>query len=544
MTFSTRLRLTLLTAAILPTILITIIVVTGISEQIKRIENREAVLACDRFEDLFGNTSARMGKSIKYVADSRAFQISELNLRANKRPSSQYRLPLLSLDFLEYVDSGGQVLLTADRPALVGQLLSIENYSEPKFTYRYENDYRGSHPSLICIIPTQSGYLYGGIFLDMSFNSLAAAVTRSQIYFMDKRNENDELPSGHPDKSVGNPYREENQFRAVIFNDELSEYYISALFDPSGLDNVFSNFYTAIVGVTIFSLIVVIMAGLYFSSQTRREIKNLQEGAMRVATGDLSGPVITRGEDEFSELAESFNSMMKQLSDSQKRLVMTEKIAAWQSIGRKVAHEVKNPLTPIAIAADDLRRSYSERQPNFEKILSECTGTITREVDRLKKLIDRFSTFAKMPTPDIKEFDIGRVVDEIKILYKDQIASGQIELINKLSHTMVKADMEQLLQVFINLIKNSLEAESRKCLIIFNWMRGDIDISIDDDGAGFPEKILTEGITPYYSTKKDGSGLGLLICQRIVFDHNGTLNLENKKDGGARVLITLPQDNV
>ncbi|MEE9441430.1 MAG: ATP-binding protein [candidate division Zixibacteria bacterium] len=544
MTFSTRLRLTLLAAAILPTILITIIVVTGISEQIKRIEHREAVLACDRFEDLLGNTSARVEKSIRYVADSRAFQISELNLQAKRRSSSRYRLPLLSLDFLEYVDSSGRVLLSADRPALVGQVLPPSDIADPYFVYKYENDYRGSHPSLICIIPTQSGYLYGGIFLDLSFNSLAAAVTRSQISFLDKRNVSDGSPLQQPDKSVGNPYREENQFRAVIFNEEPSEYFIFGRFDPSGLDIVFNNFYTAVGGVTIFSLIVVITAGLYFTSRTRREIQNLREGAVRVASGDLSSQVITRGEDEFSELAESFNSMMKQLSDSQKRLVMTEKIAAWQSIGRKVAHEVKNPLTPIAIAADDLRRSYSERQPDFEKILSECTGTITREVDRLKKLIDRFSAFAQMPAPEIKEFDINRVVDEIKILYKDQIEAGRVELKNNLSHPIVRADLEQLLQVLINLIKNSLEADAGKCQAEFQSLHDGIRITIEDDGPGFPEKILTDGITPYHSTKKEGSGLGLLICQRIVFDHIGTMNVENKKDGGARVSITLPQENV
>lgn len=543
MTFSTRLRLTLLAAAILPTILITIIVVAGISEQIKRIEHREAVLACDRFEELLANTSARMEKSIRYVADSRAFQISELNLQAKRRSSSQYRLPLLSLDFLEYVDSLGQILLSADRPALVGQLLSLTGNTDPSFSYRYENDYRGSHPSLICIIPTQSGYLHGGIFLDMSFHPLAEAVTKSKITFIDKRS-GENAPLSQPDQSVGNPYRERDQFQAVLFNDDPSEYFISSRFDPSGLDAIFNNFYTAVGGVTIFSLIVVITVGLYFTSRTRREIQNLREGAIRVASGDLSGNVITRGEDEFSELAESFNSMMKQLSESQNRLIMTEKIAAWQSIGRKVAHEVKNPLTPIAIAADDLRRSYSEKQPDFEKILSDCTGTITREVDRLKKLIDRFSSFAQMPAPEINEFDINRVIDEIKILYKDQIDAGVVELKNNLSRPEIKADLEQILQVLLNLVKNSIEADSGKCQVIFQRIHDSIKITIEDDGAGFPDRILTEGITPYYSTKKDGSGLGLLICQRITLDHNGTMKIENIKDGGARVTITLPQNNV
>jgi nitrogen-specific signal transduction histidine kinase len=542
-TFSTRLRLTLLAAAILPTILITIIVVTGISEQIKRIEHREAVLACDRFEELHANTSDRVEKSIRYVADSRAFQIIELNQQAKKRSSSQYRLPLLSLDFLEYVDSSGQILLSADRPALVGQFLTLSDNTDPSFIFRYENDYRGSHPSLICIIPTQSGYLYGGIFLDLSFNSLAAAVTRSQVFFVDKRDA-ENTPLSQPEQTTGNPYRNENQFRAVIFNEEPSEYFISARFDPSGLDIIFNNFYMAVGGVTIFSLIVVITVGLYFTSRTRREIQNLREGAVRVASGDLSNQVITQGEDEFSELAESFNSMMKQLSDSQRRLIMTEKIAAWQSIGRKVAHEVKNPLTPIAIAADDLRRSYAEHQPDFEKILSDCTGTITREVDRLKKLIDRFSAFAQMPPPEIKEFDINRVIDEIKILYKDEIDTGHIELNNNLSSPMVKADLEQLLQVLINLFKNSLETDAQKCLLNLEKKYGQIEFTIEDDGPGFPEKIIIEGITPYYSTKKDGSGLGLLICQRIIHDHNGIMNFENKEDGGARVTITLPQKNV
>lgn len=536
MTFSNRLRLTLLIVAIVPAALIAGIVVIGTSEQIQRIESREATQACGHFSELLNNSVLRIERNIGYVAGSQAFLIMEMRLESGKRPDPQYRLPILSLDFLEFVDSSSIVLLSAERPALVGQTIPMDMTAASTF-YVYENDLAGSHPSIGVVIPTEVGFLRGGIFLDGAFQSLAQAVTRSEIDFIAK---DDDYNAGQL-PVAGNPYRTEDKLYAILMNNDNSRYFIRGFFPSGGQDAVFSNFLTGVGAITVVSLVLVIVASVYFSSRAKREISVLTDGAGRVASGDFSQPVISESEGELYDLADSFNTMMRQLTEYRNKLIMTEKIAAWQTVGRKVAHEIKNPLTPISIAADDLYRSYRENQPDFEKILTDCTGTIKHEVDRLKKLIDRFSSFAKMPAPEIKSFTATDFVDEISALYRAEIDGGYIRIENKLHSSQLSADADQLRQVIINLLKNGLEADGAPCTLTIDESDRFYSLTVKDSGPGFPDKIVNDGITPYFSTKADGSGLGLLICQRIVLDHNGSMTLENKPTGGAQVVITLPK---
>jgi two-component system nitrogen regulation sensor histidine kinase NtrY len=293
--------------------------------------------------------------------------------------------------------------------------------------------------------------------------------------------------------------------------------------------------------VTIFSLLLVVPAGLYFSARTRREFERLTGGAMRVASGDFSRPVDTSGEGEFADLAESFNRMMRQLTDYRERLIVSQKIAAWQLIGRKIAHEVKNPLTPITIAVDDLRHTYRDRPGDYEKVLEECSTTIKGEVNRLLKLIDQFSSFAKMPPPEFSTVSPVDFIRDILVLFKDEKAQGKLIIENVRGDVPLQIDPEQMHQVVINLIKNSLEAGCEHCALKLESAEGRFVMTIEDDGPGLPARLLDEGPTPYFSTKEHGSGLGLIICQRIVFDHDGTMTIDNKPDGGARVIITLPE---
>ncbi len=540
MTFSNRLRMTLLIVAVVPVALIAVIVVIGTGQQVKRIEFREARQSCGHFTELKNNTVHRVERNISYVSQSRQFQIIEMRVATGKPPDPQYRLPILSLDFLEYINSDGIVILSAERPALVGQTIdSLSLQDSILVYYGYENDLDGRHPSVSVTIPTESGYIRGGIYLDGTFQSLAQAVTRSEIRFIEKTDEISESDI----QLTGIPYLTRDRLTAVLLNFNQSQYIIEGYFPPGGQGAIFNNFLTGVGAVTIVSLVLVIAASMYFSSKTKREIDVLADGAIRVASGDFSQPVESQSEGELYDLAESFNHMMRQLTDYRQKLIMTEKIAAWQTVGRKVAHEIKNPLTPISIAADDLHRSFIEQQPEFEKILTDCTGTIKHEVDRLKKLIDRFSSFAKMPAPDVKPFSATEFVDEISALYKSEIDQKKIVIENNMSGGMITADADQLRQVIINLLKNSLEADSLVCRFSLQNSKFGCELLFTDDGSGFPEKIITDGITPYFSTKTDGSGLGLLICQRIILDHNGTMVLDNKPEGGARVIITLPNEN-
>ena len=293
--------------------------------------------------------------------------------------------------------------------------------------------------------------------------------------------------------------------------------------------------------VALASILLALMVGMFITSQAKREIDNLVEATSRVARGDFSTPVMAYQEGEFSQLADSFSDMMTRLKAVQQQLVATEKIAAWQIMGRKLAHEIKNPLTPISISIDDLRRSHQEHLPDFDRLLLETTATIKSEVNRLTGLLDQFALFARMTPPVIAPVAASAFVDKVKALYRREIDRERVAVTNRSRKKHFEIDADQVQQVLVNLIKNGLEAApgSAVSVLIIDTDDG-ISISVEDTGPGFPDDMLKAGVQPYVSRKAGGSGLGLVICQRIVYDHGGTMELHNREKGGAAVRVTLP----
>jgi signal transduction histidine kinase len=538
MTFTGRLRWALVLAALLPTAIIGIIVVAATSEQVTRIENRDAKEAYGRFVELYQSLSQQVDERLHDIAASREFQVMEWGLWTDKQVDPKYKLPTIFLDFVEYLDSSGTVLVSANRPGLIGQRLPTVNIkiADDQVRHVFENDLEGRHPALISILVTENGYLRGGIYLDRSFAELMSGLVRADMHFISRTGSDTDPP--HP---AGVPYRYADTLYAVMLYDSLGDYYVSAKFEPYDWQALFNNFLTAVVVVTVLMLLLVIPAGLYFTSRTRRELRSLIDGATRVAAGNMSQPVIVTTAGEFSELADTFNLMMRQLNDYHNRLVISQKIAAWQSIGRKIAHEVKNPLTPISIAIDDLAYSYREKRPDFADVLSQSSASIKSEINRIKRLIDEFSTFAKMPAPEFKETTVSHLFQDITVLFQDDIASKRLVIDDTSDDASAEIDADQIRQVLINLIKNSCETEGTECRVEISSDEKNLIIAVEDNGPGFPDRLITEGPVPYFSTKEGGSGLGLVICQRIVFDHDGALELNNKPDGGARVILTLPK---
>lgn len=542
MTFASKLRLALILAAVIPSGLIVLIVSFSISEQIKRIEHHDAQTAVVNFNELLNSAINQTRDDIELILADRQFQLMEMGYRMHDRIDPQYQLPEITLDFFEYVDSSGIVQLSHSRPALVGQKITLpkidNDRAEAAIAYRYETDIRGPHPAIAITLPTDIGFLVGGIYLDGHFGSLLSDVMRAEIVDIKRRISTDQ--------DIGefrNLYRYDDRLRAQLIDNPKSEFQLEARFYQLDRSGLFSGFITAVLAIILFALVIVITASLYFSVQTKKQIEALTNGATRVAAGDFNQPISGRSEGEFAEVADSFNHMMRQLRDYRERLIITEKLAAWQSIGRKIAHEVKNPLTPISIAADDIRRSYGENQQDFKEILKNATTTIKKEVERLKRLIDEFSSFARMPAPEVEEVYIQSLLKELEVLYKDEIDQGRLSIKRPANVETILADPNQMLQLLINLVKNGLEAEVDHIMIKLAGESGDIVIIIEDDGPGFPKKLLDDGITPYFSTKAGGSGLGLTICQRIVYDHSGSMKLKNLKEGGAgaQIIITLPQ---
>ena len=243
--------------------------------------------------------------------------------------------------------------------------------------------------------------------------------------------------------------------------------------------------------------------------------------------------------------------MIERLKRQQNKLLITERYEAWETVARKLAHEIKNPLTPIQLSIDSLREKYktklSTESQEFEKYLE----TINRQIKDIEKLVNEFSNFARMPRPFLKKICLVAVIrkslDFIKMSSKNSI-----NLIELSKNAFINGDEDQLNRVFINLIKNSEEAFLEKLEKNPNF-KGNIDVEIKDNNDYIECRLTDNGpgitdakkaMTPYYTTKKIGTGLGLPIVTKIINEHSGDFSIQNKKNGnGTIVTILIPKTN-
>jgi len=225
-------------------------------------------------------------------------------------------------------------------------------------------------------------------------------------------------------------------------------------------------------------------------------------------------------------------------------LIRAQKVAAWREVARRLAHEIKNPLTPIQLSAERLRRKLTGLEPPLQDLVQECTSTIVGEVESLKGLVDEFSQFARMPAPRAVPTDLAALINETLALYDGLFTAVRFERRMDPTVVDVSADPEQLKRVLINLIDNAIEAMNRMGTIAIETARdhpnGFVRIVVADDGPGIPEGEREKLFLPYYSTKGRGSGLGLAIVRRIVAEHGGSVDVADNVPRGTRFTIELP----
>jgi two-component system nitrogen regulation sensor histidine kinase NtrY len=225
-------------------------------------------------------------------------------------------------------------------------------------------------------------------------------------------------------------------------------------------------------------------------------------------------------------------------------LVRAQKVAAWREVARRLAHEIKNPLTPIQLSAERLRRKLSDVSPPLQDLVQECTSTIIGEVESLKGLVDEFSQFARMPAPRAVPTDLHAFVNETLALYDGLFGAVEFERHYDSRVSQVRLDPEQLKRVMINLIDNAIEAMGRQGTIVIETARDVsnslVRIVVADTGPGIPAAERDKLFLPYYSTKGRGSGLGLAIVRRIVAEHGGNIDVTDNVPTGTRFIIELP----
>ncbi len=333
--------------------------------------------------------------------------------------------------------------------------------------------------------------------------------------------------------------------------EQAVNFYYSVENKRTGIKITFALIYVIVVTLLLFLSISI---GIKFASRFFRPIVNLIRASESISAGNLNTKVpIIETEEEIDKLNKNFNSMIDRLKGQQNKLLLSERHEAWENVARKLAHEIKNPLTPIQLSIDRLRGKYLSKisnkndQENFENYLK----TINRQIKDIERLVNEFSDFARMPKPIFKKTDIKKIVLRTIDLHSLSNSKINFNFACEKEKIIIFADEDQLNRMFINLIKNSIESIMNKSKKNGGFAHKiDIEIkekdnyiycAIEDSGIGFSNSNLKKIVEPYFTTKVRGTGLGLAIVNKVVNDHDGKIIFKPKQEG-ARVEIILPKN--
>ena len=330
-------------------------------------------------------------------------------------------------------------------------------------------------------------------------------------------------------------------------SDAVSFYY-SVQNRKTGIKISFAIIYLLIVSLLLFLSVII---SINLASRLTLPIVNLIGASEKISAGDLTAKVPkVETNREFDKLNENFNSMIEKLKKQQDRLLITERHTAWESVARKLAHEIKNPLTPIQLSIDRIREKYLKNNENQNTNISKYLDTINKQIQDIEHLVNEFSDFARMPKPILKKIELNKLISRSISLHELSDSEIKFNFIKSKTQSYINGDEEQLNRVFINLIKNSIESihEKKRENVDF---KGKINVDIErdsdyiyvtilDNGVGFDQVDKKKMLTPYFTTKKKGSGLGLSVVTKIVSEHNG-FSAFNSVKNGAKVEITFPK---
>ena len=336
----------------------------------------------------------------------------------------------------------------------------------------------------------------------------------------------------------------------LIESEEAVNFYYTVENQTLGIRISFAIIYVSLVTLLLFLSITI---AIRFSSRFFISINNLITASEKIGKGDLDVKVPElKADREMELLNKNFNSMIEKLKNQQDKLLSNERHEAWETVARKMAHEIKNPLTPIQLTIDNLNSKYLPDISGEKKIKYQNNlKTILKQIKQIENLVNEFSDFARMPKPHFKNNDLIKVLDENIDLLKKIDNSINFKINNKTGKkVIINFDNEQFNRLFFNLIKNSIESIREKVKktnnslknidIEINQRRDYITVNLTDTGEGFRGKKTKDIIKPYYTTKEKGTGLGLSIVDKIINDHNGSIKFLNTNNG-AKVQIIIPK---
>jgi signal transduction histidine kinase len=309
-------------------------------------------------------------------------------------------------------------------------------------------------------------------------------------------------------------------------------------------------------GALLILVVVVVLTGVVLANALAQPIAQLREGLEAVGEGRFARALSVDTRDEIGDLVQTFNEMRDQLAESRRKLARQERELAWREMARQVAHEIKNPLTPMKLSVQHLRQAFERSSDvpgssRFAEMFDRITGTLIEQVESLVRIADEFSTFARLPTRVTEPVDLNETIQEAVSLMEEETANhAAIELNLHDEPLVVEADREELRRIYINLLKNALQAipEDRDgCVRVKTQWTGKADgespmvqSRVADNGTGIPPDLRDKIFEPNFSTKTGGTGLGLAIAQKSIGEHGGEIDFETAEGEGTTFWVRLP----
>jgi nitrogen fixation/metabolism regulation signal transduction histidine kinase len=307
--------------------------------------------------------------------------------------------------------------------------------------------------------------------------------------------------------------------------------------------------FAALLGITIVAAVGV---GSALAEGVSSRLARLVAATEQVGAGDLSLRVKVGGHDEISELARAFNHMLGEIETNRGRIEYLQQLATWQGMARRLAHEIKNPLTPIQLAVQEIHQRYTGSDPAYRQVVNTTLEVVEAEVGTLRRLVSEFSDFARLPKAKVSADDLYAFLEaqrDQRLLGASPESAARVEFQIPEGSAPVRLDRQMFRRVLINLINNASQATqaARQPGLIRilaepaagKWLR----LHVDDNGPGIPEALRPTIFDPYVTHTAGGTGLGLAIVKKIVVEHGGTIDAGDSPLGGARISIVLPLDD-
>ena len=314
-----------------------------------------------------------------------------------------------------------------------------------------------------------------------------------------------------------------------------------------GVEFQIKQFLEAIMNVSILLLALSVLFALFVSTWVTSPLRALRQSFSNLQLGQYNKPVFYGAKDEIGALVDDYNTKLKELATTTQKLAQSERESAWREMAKQVAHEIKNPLTPMKLSLQQLQRVYDPENPISKEQLNRISASLIEQIDTLAKIANEFSNFAKLPKANVQKLDVITLLESVITFFRQE-DKVHITFENTFKEAYISGDKDLLLRVFNNLITNAIQAipseNSGQINIGLQWKEESWIISIQDNGAGISEEAQASIFVPYFTTKTTGTGLGLAMTKQIIEQHHGSIWFETQQGAGTTFYVQLKREDL